>query len=95
VTEPASAADVAQLVAQAACAIVLQPGAAQSLGQLKLPGSGDLVVIVGPEGGITDEENADFRAAGATPRGMGPTVLRTSTAGTVAAAVLLSGSGRW
>jgi 16S rRNA (uracil1498-N3)-methyltransferase len=95
VTEPASAADVTQVIIKAACAIVLEPGATQSLGQLRPPESGDLVVIVGPEGGITDEENAAFRTAGATPRGLGPTVLRTSTAGTVAAAVLLSRSGRW
>ena len=95
VTEPASAADVTQVIIKAACAIVLEPGATQSLGQLNPPDSGDLVLIVGPEGGITDEENAAFRAAGATPRSLGPTVLRTSTAGTVAAAVLLSRSGRW
>jgi 16S rRNA (uracil1498-N3)-methyltransferase len=95
VTESASTADVTQLIDKAAGAIVLEPGAAQSLGQFSSPESGDLVVIVGPEGGITDEENAAFRAAGATPRGLGPTVLRTSTAGTVAAAVLLSRSGRW
>jgi 16S rRNA (uracil1498-N3)-methyltransferase len=95
VTEPASPADVTQVITKAACAIVLEPGAAQSLGQLRPPESGDLVVIVGPEGGITDEENAAFRTAGATPCGLGPTVLRTSTAGTVAAAVLLSRTGRW
>jgi 16S rRNA (uracil1498-N3)-methyltransferase len=95
VTEPASAADVAQVITKAACAVVLEPGAARSLGQLRPPESGDLVVIVGPEGGITDEESAAFRAAGATPRSLGPTVLRTSTAGPVAAAVLLSRSGRW
>jgi 16S rRNA (uracil1498-N3)-methyltransferase len=95
VTEPASAADVAQVITKAACAIVLEPGAAQSLGQLRPPESGDLVVIVGPEGGITEEENAAFCTAGATPRSLGPTVLRTSTAGTVAAAVLLSRSARW
>jgi 16S rRNA (uracil1498-N3)-methyltransferase len=95
VTEPVSVADVAQAITKAACAIVLEPGAAQSLGHLRPPESGDLVVIVGPEGGITDEENAAFRTAGATPRSLGPTVLRTSTAGTVAAAVLLSRSGRW
>jgi 16S rRNA (uracil1498-N3)-methyltransferase len=95
VTERASAVDVAQVITEAACAIVLEPGAAQSLGQLRPPESGDVVVIVGPEGGITEEENAAFRTAGATPRSLGPTVLRTSTAGTVAAAVLLSRSGRW
>jgi 16S rRNA (uracil1498-N3)-methyltransferase len=95
VTEPASVADVAQAITKAACAIVLEPGAAQSLGQLRPPESGDVVVIVGPEGGITEEESAAFRAAGATPCSLGPTVLRTSTAGTVAAAVLLSRSRRW
>ena len=95
VTEPASAADVAEVITRAACAIVLEPGAAQSLGRLSPPESGDLVVIVGPEGGITDSEHAAFRSAGATSCHLGPTVLRTSTAGTVAAAVLLSRSGRW
>ena len=95
VTVAVSAGEVAQVITKAACAVVLEPGAAQSLGQLRPPGSGDMVVIVGPEGGITDDENAAFLAAGAMPRSLGPTVLRTSTAGTVAAAVLLSRSGRW
>ena len=95
VTEPASAADVTELITKAACAIVLEPDAAQSLAQLSPPESGDLVVIVGPEGGITDSEHAAFRSAGATSYRLGPTVLRTSTAGPVAAAVLLSRSGRW
>jgi len=95
VTEPVPATDVAAVIAKAACAIVLEPGAAQSLGHLKPPESGDLVVIVGPEGGITDQEHEAFRTAGATPRSLGPTVLRTSTAGAVAAAVLLSRSSRW
>jgi 16S rRNA (uracil1498-N3)-methyltransferase len=91
----AGTADVARLVAGAACAIVLEPGADASLSHLRLPGSGDLLVVVGPEGGITPEENAAFLAAGATGCRLGPTVLRTSTAGTVAAAILLTRSGRW
>jgi 16S rRNA (uracil1498-N3)-methyltransferase len=95
VTEVASAGTVSQLVARAACALVLDPDAAESLAGLSLPLSGDLLVIVGPEGGITDEESKAFRAAGATACRLGPTVLRTSTAGTVTAAVLLSRSGRW
>jgi 16S rRNA (uracil1498-N3)-methyltransferase len=95
VTVPATATDVCQAIAKAACAIVLEPDAADSLSHLSLPESGDLLIVVGPEGGVTEEESAAFRAAGATARRLGPTVLRTSTAGTVAAAVLLSRSGRW
>ena len=95
VTQAVSAADVAEVIAKAARAIVLDPEAADSLGGLRPPESGDLLVIVGPEGGITDDESTAFRTAGATARRLGPTVLRTSTAGTVAAAVLLSRSGRW
>jgi 16S rRNA (uracil1498-N3)-methyltransferase len=95
VTEPVSAADVAAVITAAARAIVLEPGAPHRLGQLGLPDTGDLVLIVGPEGGITDEESYIFRAAGAIPARLGPTVLRTSTAGPVAAAILLSRSARW
>jgi 16S rRNA (uracil1498-N3)-methyltransferase len=95
VTQLASARDVAQLIEKAACAVVLEPDAADSLSRLTLPESGDLLIVVGPEGGVTDDESAAFLAAGATARRLGPTVLRTSTAGTVAAAVLLSRSGRW
>ena len=95
VTPVASASQVAQLIGKAACAMVLEPGAAASLGRLSLPQSGDLLVVVGPEGGITGEEGTAFGAAGAMACRLGPTVLRTSTAGTVAAAILLTRSGRW
>ena len=57
--------------------------------------AGEIVLVVGPEGGITPEELVQFAEAGAAPYRMGPTVLRTSTAGTAAAAVLLARSGRW
>ncbi len=95
VTEPASAADVAAVITKAACAVVLEPDAATGLGDLRPPDSGDLVLVVGPEGGITEAESAAFLAAGAHARRLGPTVLRTSTAGPVAAAILLSRSRRW
>ena len=95
VTEPASVDAVAALIAKAACAIVLEPDAGEGLGDLRPPDSGDLVLVVGPEGGITQAESAVFLAAGAHARRLGPTVLRTSTAGPVAAAILLSRSRRW
>jgi 16S rRNA (uracil1498-N3)-methyltransferase len=95
VTDTASVREVGQAISKAACAIVLQPDAAVGLGCLSLPEAGDLLVVVGPEGGITEAEGAAFGEAGATARRLGPSVLRTSTAGTVAAAVLLSRSARW
>jgi 16S rRNA (uracil1498-N3)-methyltransferase len=48
----------------------------------------ELVLVVGPEGGIAPEELERLTAAGATPARMGPTVLRTSTAGPAALAAL-------
>lgn len=52
-----------------------------------------VALIVGPEGGITEEEAEEARAAGATEVGLGPRILRTETAGIVAAAIALHGMG--
>jgi 16S rRNA (uracil1498-N3)-methyltransferase len=51
-------------------------------------------VIVGPEGGITDEELAVLVAAESRPVRLGETVLRSSTAGVAALAVIASRT-RW
>jgi 16S rRNA (uracil1498-N3)-methyltransferase len=95
VTGPASLAEVAAAVSSAACAVVLEPGAAVPLSRLALPVAGEIVLVVGPEGGISAKERSALAAAGATEARLGPTVLRTSTAGAAAAAVLLSRTGRW
>lgn len=55
----------------------------------------DVVVVVGPEGGISDSELEKFTAAGAQAVLLGPHVLRTSTAGPVALALLSASTGRW
>jgi 16S rRNA (uracil1498-N3)-methyltransferase len=56
---------------------------------------GTIVVVVGPEGGLTGDELAAFAGAGGVAVRLGSTVLRTSTAGLAAAAVLFSRCGRW
>jgi len=53
------------------------------------------VLIVGPEGGIADDEIAGLTEAGATPVRLGGPVLRTSTAGAAALAALSVRIGRW
>lgn len=95
IAEPVTTAQVGRLLAGAALGLVLHEEAAEPLSGVALPASGDIVMVVGPEGGVSEEELAGFRAAGAVPVLLGPTVLRTSTAGVAAASVLLSRTGRW
>lgn len=91
----AATAAVAARLAAADLALVLHEGAASGLSTVDLPPAGEVVVVVGPEGGITPDELAAFTAAGALTVRLGRTVLRTSTAGVAALAVLSAGSGRW
>ena len=95
VTALAPTPEVAQAVGSAALAVLLDPGAGTALSTLPLPSSGNQMVIVGPEGGLSPAEAAALATAGAVGAHLGPTVLRTSTAGVVAASVVLSRAGRW
>ena len=88
-------ADVVAILGGAALALVLHEEAGERLASAEVPPAGDVVLVVGPEGGITPEERAAFTAAGARPVRLGSTVLRTSTAGTAAAAVVLARTARW
>ena len=85
-------AQVAARLRAAGAALVLSEDAREPLTAVPLPAAGDLVLVVGPEGGIGDDELA---ALGGTPVRLGPTVLRTSTAGAAALAVLSARTGRW
>jgi len=91
----ASTAQVATQLAGAALALVLHEDADEPLTALELPGEGDIVVVVGPEGGISDDEVSRFAAAGARAVRLGGPVLRTSTAGAAALAALSVRLGRW
>jgi 16S rRNA (uracil1498-N3)-methyltransferase len=95
VAEPATTPAVTQLLGKAELAVVLHEAAADGLAELTPPPDGDIVLVVGPEGGLTDDEIDLFSAVGAIPVRLGPTVLRTSTAGAVAAGVVLAGTARW
>ncbi len=90
VAPAAGTAEVADRLRGSALAVVLTGTAPQRLSDLPVPVDGEVVLVVGPEGDLTDQELAVFEAAGALAAGLGPTVLRTSTAGVVAAAVVLS-----
>ena len=95
VTGLASTRDVAALLRDAALAVVLHEAAEAPLAALDVPERGDVVVVVGPEGGVSDEELEAFVRAGARAFRLGSSVLRTSTAGVAACAALLSRTARW
>lgn len=83
------------LVGRCDLAVVLHEEAASPVAELDLAGAGSVLLIVGPEGGVSPEEIEALTAAGAHVCRLGPTVLRTSTAGLAAAAALLSRTPRW
>jgi 16S rRNA (uracil1498-N3)-methyltransferase len=90
----ASTADLVLRVGRASCALVLHEEAATPLAAVPLPDAGDVVIVVGPEGGVSPEELGVLESAGAIPVRLGRTVLRSSSAGPAALAVL-SARERW
>lgn len=74
--------------------LILDPGAETRLSAV-VKDDRDIVLVVGPEGGIAPEELDRLVAAGAERVLLGDTVLRTSTAGPAAIAVLSAALGRW
>ncbi|MBB6629343.1 16S rRNA (uracil(1498)-N(3))-methyltransferase [Nocardioides sp. KIGAM211] len=95
VAELASTADVVDLVATADLTVVLHEDASSPLSSVTVPDAGRVVVVVGPEGGLTEDEVAAFVAAGAVSVRLGAEVLRTSTAGVAAVAAVLARTSRW
>jgi 16S rRNA (uracil1498-N3)-methyltransferase len=87
ITALAETPGVARLAAAASLAIVLDPGGPAGLRSLPVPASGDIVV--------SPAEAARLAKAGAVSARLGPSVLRASSAGAVAAALLLSACDRW
>lgn len=84
-----------RLAGGSAAALVLHEAATQRLSAVDLPASGEVVLIVGPEGGVSDAELGVLEGVGARPVLLGPEVLRSSTAGTAALAALSVRCGRW
>ena len=106
VTTRQLAGRVRDVVADGGGVVVLHEEARTPLAQVRLPEAADpaapggagapaLLVVVGPEGGIADAELEALVEAGAEAARLGPHVLRTSTAGPVAVALLSERLGRW
>lgn len=75
--------------------VVLHEGSAVPLGEVDFSVTTTVVIVVGPEGGISPEELDALVAMGAQPALLGPTVLRTSTAAAVALGAIGVLTDRW
>jgi 16S rRNA (uracil1498-N3)-methyltransferase len=95
VTEPVTTRQLAEVVRKSAIALVLDAASSVGIRDVELPGDGDILLVVGPEGGISESESETLRAAGAQVVRLGPTVLRTSTAAAVAISALGVLTPRW
>jgi 16S rRNA (uracil1498-N3)-methyltransferase len=96
--EVSSVADtdaVGALIGAVDIAVVLHEGATLPLSRVSVESVGSLLVVVGPEGGLTAAEVDAFEHQGAQVVRLGAEVLRTSTAGVAAVAALLSRTARW
>jgi 16S rRNA (uracil1498-N3)-methyltransferase len=95
VSELVSTGDLVARVRDATLAVVLDERALMPIADLPVPAKGEVLVVVGPEGGLSEGEAQQLAAAGAHLVRLGPSIMRTSSAGMAACSILLSRSGRW
>ncbi len=96
ILETATTENICSLISQSDCVVVFHESAEKTLSDIELPQSAkDIVVIIGPEGGITPEELARFQEAGAVLSRMGRPVLRSAHAGLAAVSALSSKLRVW
>ena len=95
VPPPVDLAGACELVRAAGLALVLHEGGGAPLATVGADLPGELLLVVGPEGGLTDAELEALREAGAVVVRLGEEVMRTSTAGAAATAALLARTPRW
>jgi 16S rRNA (uracil1498-N3)-methyltransferase len=87
ITAPVSLKEMLRTDLKASTHLLLSPEATLRVAELPRPTSG-VTVLIGPEGGLTDEEDESVRAAGFLAVRLGPRVLRTETAALAALALL-------
>lgn len=85
---------LARRTGAAALTLVLHEEATLPIGAVTLPEAGEVLLVVGPEGGITPSELTSLLEADAVAVRLGPNVLRASSAGPAALAALMART-RW
>ncbi|GEE03528.1 ribosomal RNA small subunit methyltransferase E [Gordonia spumicola] len=99
VADLATTTDVRDLcsrtVAAGGVVALLHEAGSTSFRSIDFASAPEVVLVIGPEGGLDDAEIADLTALGGTPVVLGPEVLRTAAAGAVALGALGAATDRW
>ena len=95
VSEVLDSAELIQVLRGFDQVLILDPEAESSITERNTPIVGSVAIVVGPEGGISEEELAAFAEAGFSSVHLGSGVLRTSTAGMAAISFLQAKLGEW
>lgn len=95
VQSPVSTKELVGLIASFDLVLVLDPTAELGLGSLEFANPQTLGIVVGPEGGISEDELDLLESAGAKRVRLGESILRTSTAGVAAISAVLAKSNLW
>jgi 16S rRNA (uracil1498-N3)-methyltransferase len=86
---------VVDVIAKADLALVFHESAIQTISKTVTAGATNIVIIIGPEGGLTDDELETFAAAGAKVVLMGRPILRSAHAGLAALAAVNTALSVW
>jgi len=86
---------VVDQIAQADLAIVFHESATMKVSEIVTPGCKKVAIIIGPEGGLTEDEIDTFAAAGAKVALMGRPVLRSAHAGLAALSAVNTALSVW
>ena len=95
VLAPVKGVSVAELTKSFDLVLVLDPTSSVGLSSIVLPKTGSIALVVGPEGGISDEELTALNLAGAKLVHLGEPILRTSTAGIAGISAISALTGLW
>ncbi|HEX6637845.1 MAG TPA: 16S rRNA (uracil(1498)-N(3))-methyltransferase [Steroidobacteraceae bacterium] len=90
---PLSLGDAVAALSSSARRCLLAAHATESLPKLIFAGTDEVALLIGPEGGLADNEQKFAAANGFGAYRMGPRILRTETAGLAALAVLQTIAG--
>lgn len=85
----------AAVIDEGGVVVALHESGTEGFGSIGFRDVPHVLLVVGPEGGLSEEELTDLAALGAHTTVLGPQVLRTSTAAAVALGALGALTDRW